>query len=190
METANEFALEQRIARKLSELRSEQGWSLEALAERSGISRASLSRIERCELSPTAGMLGKLCSIYGWTLSRLMAEAEAKPVSLIRTGEQAEWRDPESGYERRILSPPTPGLRGELVEVTLPSGAVVSFDAAPIQRLEHHLWMMEGMLRFEAEGSRFDLRSGDCLRYVLTGASRFECLGRRSARYLVAAVHP
>ena len=190
MEIAAEVVVEQRIAQRLAQLRDEHGWSLETLAERTGISRASLSRIERCELSPTAGMLGKLCSVYGWTLSRLMAEAESKPVSLIAAGEQAEWTDPESGYTRRIVSPPAAGLRGELVEVRLPAGAVVCFDTAPVQRLEHHLWMLEGLLRFDVDGQRYQLRAGDCLRYVLTGASRFECVGRRAARYLVAAVHP
>src|SRR5687768_2971854 len=75
--------IERRIARRLARLRVERGWSLEALAERTGISRATLSRIERSELSPTATMLGKLCTVYGWTLSRLMAEAETRPASLV-----------------------------------------------------------------------------------------------------------
>src|SRR5262245_13373605 len=46
--------IERRIAHRLARLRAERGWSLEALAERTGISRATLSRVERSELSPTA----------------------------------------------------------------------------------------------------------------------------------------
>jgi transcriptional regulator with XRE-family HTH domain len=188
--SAEATGVEQRIAASLGSLRAERGWSLEELAERTGISRASLSRIERCELSPTAAMLGKLCSVYGWTLSRLMAEAESKAVSVVPADEQAEWTDPESGYTRRVVSPPMAGCRGELVEVRLPAGAVVAFDAAPIHRLEHHLWMLEGALQLDVEGSRHTVRAGDCLRYILTGASRFECLGRKAARYVIATVHP
>jgi transcriptional regulator with XRE-family HTH domain len=120
--------IEQRIAKRLARLRAEHGWSLEELSERTGISRASLSRLERSELSPTAATLGKLCTVYGWTLSRLMAEAETKPVSLVAAATQSEWRDPESGYRRRIVSPPAPGLRGEMVEVRMPPGATVSFE--------------------------------------------------------------
>jgi transcriptional regulator with XRE-family HTH domain len=183
-------AVTSRIARQLAELRAEHGWSLEAVAERTGLSRATLSRIERAELSPTAAMLGRLCTIYGWTLSRLMAEAEAKPPNLVPAGEQAEWTDPGSGYRRRAVSPPAPGLRGELVEVRMPAGATVTFDESPVPGLEHHLWMLAGMLTLEVEGATFALKAGDCLRYVLTGATKFRGTGKGDARYLVAIVQP
>src|SRR5262249_26347324 len=132
--------LDRRIALQLARLRGERGWSLEALAERSGISRPTLSRLERGELSPTASMLGKLCAVYGWTLSRLMAEAEVRAPHLVTAAAQTHWTDPESGYRRRVVSPPAPELRGELVEVRMPAGATVSFDSAPVAGLEHHLW--------------------------------------------------
>lgn len=187
---AADHEIERRIAQRLARLRAESGWSLDALAERTGISRATLSRLERSELSPTAGMLGKLCTVYGWTLSRLMVEAETQPPNLVPVAEQPEWKDPESGYRRRAVSPPAPGLRGELVEVHMPAGASVSFDASPVAGLEHHLWMLEGSLTLEVEGSVFALRAGDCLRYVLAGPTRFQGTGKREARYVVAIVHP
>ena len=182
--------IERRIAQRLARLRVERGWSLDALAERTGISRATLSRLERSELSPTAAMLDRLCTVYGWTLSRLMVEAETRPPNLVAAADQAEWKDPESGYRRRAVSPPAAGLRGELVEVHMPAGASVSFDASPIAGVEHHLWMLEGSLTLEAEGSPFRLRAGDCLRYVRAGPTRFHSTGNREARYVVAIVHP
>src|SRR3954466_1695618 len=124
-------AVEQRIAQRLARLRSDRGWSLDAGAGRTGISRATLSRLERSELSPTATMLGTLCAVYGWTLSRLMAEAETRPPNIVGAAERGTWADPERGYVRRIVSPPAPGLRGELVEIQIPAGASVSFDASP-----------------------------------------------------------
>jgi transcriptional regulator with XRE-family HTH domain len=190
LRAATDQDIERRIAQRLAQLRAERGWSLEALAERTGISRATLSRLERSELSPTASMLGKLCTAYGWTLSRLMAEAETRPPNLVPAAEQSVWKDPESGYRRRVVSPPAPGLRGELVEVHMPAGASVSFDASPIAGLEHHLWMLVGSLSLEVEGSLYRLRAGDCLRYVLAGPTRFENTGKREAHYVVAMVQP
>jgi transcriptional regulator with XRE-family HTH domain len=187
---ATDHQLERRIAGRLARLRAQRGWSLDALAERTAISRATLSRLERAELSPTAAMLGRLCSVYGYTLSRLMAEAETRPPNLVSAAEQAQWKDPESGYSRRAVSPPAPGLRGELVELHMPAGASVSFDASPVAGLEHHLWMLDGMLNLEVEGSVFRLRAGDCLRYVLTGPTRFQVPGKRAARYVLAMVRP
>jgi transcriptional regulator with XRE-family HTH domain len=183
-------AVARRIARRLSRLRAERGWSLDVVADRTGISRATLSRLERAELSPTAAMLGRLCTAYGWTLSRLMADAETRPSHVVRAAEQAIWKDPESGYRRRAVSPPASGLRGELVEVHIPAGSSVAFDASPVAGLEHHLWMLEGALALEVDGALHRLRPGDCLRYVLTGSTRFHSTGTREARYLVAIVHP
>jgi transcriptional regulator with XRE-family HTH domain len=182
--------IERQIARRLARLRAEHGWSLDMLAERTGISRATLSRIERSELSPTAAMLGKLCTVYGWTLSRFMAEAETRPPNLVPAAAQAEWTDPGTGYRRRVVSPPSRGLRGEVAEVRIPPGAAVTFETSPIAGLEHHLWLLEGSLTVDVEGSLFRLRAGDCLRYVLTGPTRFQNAATREARYVIAMVHP
>lgn len=183
-----EKVLERRIANRLGTLRAERGWTLETLAQRTGISRATLSRVERCELSPTAAILAMLCAQYGWTLSRLMAEAEQKTLSVIPTSQQLTWHDPESGYVRRLLSPPHPQLKGELVEITLPAGSSVAYEASYLPGLEHHLWMLGGVLSLELEGASFRLKKGDCIRFVLAGPSRFTC-GSRTARYVIALVH-
>jgi transcriptional regulator with XRE-family HTH domain len=183
-------SLDRQIARRLLALRTERGWTLEALAARTGISRATLSRLERGELSPTATMLSTLCGQYGWTISRLMAEAENGPPALIRAKEQVIWKDPETRYVRRIVSPPDPHLKGELVEVLLPVGAAIVYETSPLPGLEHHLWMLAGVLDLEIEGTAFRLEKGDCLRYVLSGSSRFACRGRRPVRYLISLVHP
>ena len=72
----------------------------------------------------------------------------------------------------------------------MPAGASVSFEASPIAGLEHHLWMLEGSLALEVEGSLYQLGAGDCLRYVLTCPTRFQGKGRRGARYVIAMVRP
>jgi transcriptional regulator with XRE-family HTH domain len=189
-EIAGATEVERRIAVRLATLRTERGWSLDVLAERTGISRATLSRIERGELSPTASLLGKLCAAYEWTLSRLIAEAETQPVSLVRRADQVAWEDPESHYVRRAISPPGAGLRAEMVEVEIPCGGMVEFDRSPVPGLEHHLWMLQGKLDLTVEGRRYRLQAGDCLRYVLHGPTRFECVGGRPARYVIAMARP
>ncbi|WP_159997487.1 helix-turn-helix domain-containing protein [Roseomonas sp. 18066] len=183
--------LEARIAARLGQLRAEQGLSLEALAERSGISRATLSRLERGEASPTAAMLGRLCSLYGRTLSRLMSEVEEAAPEFLPAAAQEVWTDPQTGFRRRIVSPPGAGLRGEMLEGRLPPGASIAYAAAPLPGLEHHLWMLEGALSLTVEGVTHRLTAGDCLRYQLHGASRFDCPGDGpAARYVIAIIQP
>ena len=124
------------------------------------------------------------------TDARLMADAESPAPSLVTAREQATWTDPESGYRRRAVSPPAQELRGEMVEVRIPAGATVSFDASPVAGLEHHLWMLEGALTLDVEGTSHRVRAGDCLRYVLAGPTRFRATGKRAARYVIAMVRP
>jgi mannose-6-phosphate isomerase-like protein (cupin superfamily) len=81
-------------------------------------------------------------------------------------------------------------LRGELAEISLPPGSSIAYDVSPLPGLEHHLWMLEGALSVEIDAVRFQLQKGDCVRYVLSGPSRFLCAGKRTARYLISLIHP
>lgn len=182
--------LDSRLAARLAALRTERGWSLDELAERSGVSRTTLSRLERGETSPTAALLGRLCTAYGRAMSRLIAEAEAEPQSLLRAGAQAVWTDPETGFRRRLVSPPAAGFDAELIEGTLPAGAAIAYDRPGENGLEQHVWLLGGTLELTVDGATHRLHAGDCLRFRLFGATRFAAPGPEPARYLIAAVRP
>ncbi|MFE1925174.1 helix-turn-helix domain-containing protein [Streptomyces asoensis] len=179
-----------RIAGRLAQLRAERGWSLGELAERSGVSRSTLSRAERAEISPTASLLNRLCHVYGRTMSRLLGEVEAQGALVVRAGEQSVWEDRASGFVRRSVSPPHPALRGELVEGRLAAGADLSYDRPPVAGLEQHLWVLEGALEVTADGVAHHLAAGDCLRLRVWGPTRFRCAGDDEVRYVLAVVLP
>src|SRR5271167_3042670 len=94
-----------RIAERIRAERETRGWSLGDLAERSGVSKAMISKVERGEASPTAVLLGHLSGAFGITLSTLLARAEGVGSRLTRSAEQATWRDPETGLLRTSVSP-------------------------------------------------------------------------------------
>jgi transcriptional regulator with XRE-family HTH domain len=180
--------IDRRIAQRLKSLRAERQWSLEALAKRSAVSRATLSRLENAEVSATASVLGKLCAAYGLTVSRLMHMAEDDFAPLLPRAAQPVWQDPETGFHRRSVSPPAQALAGEVIEGTLLAGTTISYDAPPRPGLEHHLLMLEGNLRVRVGGRDHDLVLGDCLRYQLFGPSAFETPTESGARYLIFLV--
>ncbi|MBG0815459.1 helix-turn-helix transcriptional regulator [Planomonospora sp. ID82291] len=182
--------MEARLAARLAGLRTERGWSLEELAGRTGVSRSTLSRLERGEISPTAALLGRLCTAYERTMSRLLAEVESEPPQLVRAAEQPVWRDEASGFTRRSVSPPHAGLRGEVVEGVLRPGADISYDGSPVPGLEQHIWVLEGELEVTADGHAHEIRAGDCLRFRLWGRSRFRCTGSGPVRYALMLVLP
>ena len=180
--------LDARLARRLGDLRHAQGWSLEDLSRRSGVSRATLSRLERADVSPTAAVLGRLCAAFGVTMSQLLAEVEGQAAAFVPAAAQLLWVDPATGFQRRSVSPPAAGLAGELVEGRLPPGAEIDYPGPPRPGLEHHLYLLEGALEVTVDGVRHRLAPGDCLRYRLFGPSGFKAPGPQPARYLLAIV--
>ncbi|CCG86713.1 helix-turn-helix domain-containing protein [Erwinia piriflorinigrans] len=181
---------EQRLAQRLSDLRSEKGWSLETLAELTGISRASLSRIERAESSPTATLLNRLCNVYGLTMSRLLSEVELDDIQLLRPDRQSVWRDAQNGYQRRSVSPPAPAFHAELIEARLDAGARIDYDIPPLAGLEQHIWMLGGVLEFALDDRQWRLEQGDCLRFHLFGRSSFHAPEATGAHYALVVARP
>ncbi|WBO62549.1 helix-turn-helix domain-containing protein [Streptomyces camelliae] len=182
--------LDTRLGTRLAELRAQHGWSLGELAERSGVSRSTLSRAERAEISPTAALLNRLCHVYGRTMSQLLSEVEAEPAPLVRAADQRLWEDRASGFVRRSVSPPHPGLRGELVEGRLTPGADIAYDRPPVTGLEQHLWVLDGALEVTDGEQVHRLGTGDCLRMRVFGPTRFRCAGSGETRYVLAVVRP
>ncbi|WP_371799856.1 XRE family transcriptional regulator [Streptomyces sp. NBC_01707] len=183
-------SVDARLAARLGELRTEHGWSLDELSRRSGVSRSTLSRLERGELSPTASQLGRLCAVYERTMSRLLTEVEAEPPQLVRAARQPVWRDEASGFVRRSVSPPHAGLCAEIIEGTLDAGAGIAYEQAPVPGLEQHIWVLEGTVEITVENTVHTVREGDCLRFRLRGPSHFHCPGPSPVRYAVMIVLP
>jgi transcriptional regulator with XRE-family HTH domain len=177
-----------RLAARLRGLRTEHGFTLDALAERSGVSRSMISLIERCESSPTANVLDKLAAGLGVTLASLFAdEKRIDATPLARRADHRVWRDPETGYVRRNLSPPGFPSAIELVEVVLPPKAHVAYDTAfRSPAIDQQIWMLEGSVRISVGDTTHDLAAGDCLAMRLDRLIAFRNPTARPARYLVA----
>jgi transcriptional regulator with XRE-family HTH domain len=103
--------------------------ALEELSARSGISRATLSRTENNEVSPTAAVLGRLCAAFELTMSRLLAEVEQDHPALVVRQDQPIWIDPETGYRRRSLSPPRSDFDCEFLYCELPADRQIIYPS-------------------------------------------------------------
>ena len=144
--------------------------------------------MENAEVSPTAQVLGKLCAAFGMTLSRLMLMVEDDFVPLLHRDAQPVWTDPETGFERRSVSPPARALSGKALECRLKPTTRIAYDRSPRSWLEHHLLLLEGRLNVEVDGRRHELSPGDCLRYQLCGPAEFTTDDKLGARYVLFLV--
>jgi transcriptional regulator with XRE-family HTH domain len=179
----------QRIARRVRDLRAARGLTLEGLAERSGVSRSMISLIERGESSPTAVLLERLASGLDVALASLFDAPGASPDPLSRRADQTLWRDPATGYVRRNVSPGNFPSPIRIVEVELPAGARVAFDnGARDARLHQQIWVLEGTIEVWTGDTHHTLQQGDCFAHTLDLPNGFHNPTARPARYAVVIV--
>ncbi|MFC3163361.1 helix-turn-helix domain-containing protein [Ciceribacter thiooxidans] len=180
----NDFA--RSIGERVRALRNERGLTLDQLAEMSGVSRAMISRIERAETSPTAVLLARLCSALGLSLSVFFDTAAGASEPLARRVDQPVWRDPESGYLRRVVGPPGTGSRVDVVEVEFPPAAEVRFGSQPASRTQwQHVWLFEGEMELAVGERTYRLAAGDCLHMNVGEVHAFRNPTDKPARYAV-----
>lgn len=178
--------INQRIAHRVAALRAERALSLDALAARSGVSRSTISLIERGETSATAVVLEKLAGGLGVALAALFEVERAAPGPLMRRAEQTEWRDPASGYLRRNVSPPDYPSPLRIVEVEFPAGRrVVLEGGTPANAIDEQVWVLEGAMTLTLGNASHRLEAGDCLALHIDGPIEFHNPTRRLARYAV-----
>lgn len=175
-----------RIARRVAMLRAELGLTLDALAAKSDVSRSMISLVERGETSPTAVVLEKMATALGVPLASLFDDTAAPASPLSRRADRTPWRDPASGYVRCNISPPNFPSPIKIVEVELPAGAEVAYEASPAGLgLHQQIWVQEGAIEFSLGGRVHRLAEGDCLAMRLDASTRFRNPARKRARYLV-----
>src|ERR1700710_730795 len=116
---------EARIAQQIRLERDARTWSLADPAEQSGVAKASISKIERGEMSPSAVLLLRLATAFDLTLAGLLLRAEGNSRRRSRAADQPVWRDPATGYVRKqIFSRSDHPM--ELVQVKMPPGRTVT----------------------------------------------------------------
>src|SRR5262245_44655520 len=181
--------LNDRIAARVRALRAERAMSLEALAERSGVSRSMISLVERGETSATAVVLEKLAAGLDVTLAAMFEQAADPAQPVARKADQPVWRDPASDYVRRNVSPGSDVTPIQIVEVAFPPGAHVAYETGRRQPLIHHqVWVLQGEIEVTVGAAQYQLAAGDCLAFVLDRPTAYRNRGRKPARYAVVIV--
>lgn len=174
-----------KLATHLRNLREEHDMTLAVLAQRSGLSRATLSRIENADVSPTAETLGQLAAVYALPISQLLSPLEQGFQPVLRRVEQSIWHDPGRDFVRRSVSPSNGQLSIELIESQLGPEQLITYAAPAIPGQEHHVYVLSGQMEITVEGNAHDLGAGDCLRYILFGETIFRT-SNASCRYVIA----
>ena len=183
-----EDSINQRISARIRIERETRGWSLTELAERAGVSRAMIHKIERGESSPTATLLGRLSGAFGISMSMLIARAEMQEGKLLRLADQPVWHDPQSHYLRRHVSPRS-DLPIDLVQIEMPAGSDIPMPASSYVQARQLIWLQQGELVFVEGDVRHEMKAGDCLELGPPNDCRFINETTQTCVYLVVRLN-
>jgi quercetin dioxygenase-like cupin family protein len=103
-----------------------------------------------------------------------------------RGAEQPPWRDPDSGYLRRNVSPSGFLTPLRIVDVSFPPGARVAYESGARDSVVHQqVWVLEGTIDVTLGDDHHRLETGDCLALVLDRPLVFHNPAAEAARYAV-----
>ncbi|MDS7926526.1 XRE family transcriptional regulator [Acinetobacter sp. V115_6] len=177
-----------RIAQQVREIRLARGYTLDILASRCQVSRSAISLIERGEASPTAVVLEKLANGLGVPLTQLFDSPQntQSPQPMVRRTQQAEWKDPETGYIRRQVSPPNWKSPFQIVEIEFPAQSRVTYETSTNSKVVlQQIWVIEGQIDIQLGENFYALQEGDCLAMQLDQPIIYSNPSYKAARYIL-----
>jgi transcriptional regulator with XRE-family HTH domain len=172
-----------RIAASLRTLRQRQGLSVAQLAERSGIARATVTKLEAGQGNPTIDTLYALADVLGAALGDLIDEPSAR-VEVIRAGEGTQVR---GAVTARLLDRVHGRALAELYEVVF---ATWTRRAGPHPAgVTESLILTSGRLRAGPAAQPVELWAGDFVRFPGDVPHLYQAIGE-PARGILVMSHP
>jgi transcriptional regulator with XRE-family HTH domain len=166
------------LCRRLRQLRGERGWSLDALARASGVSRSMLSQIERGAANPTVGVAFRIARAFGMSLGELVeAPGASSAITVIRAGDRAYHYRSDRACTIRTLSPLSLEKDVEFYQVVLKQGGALR-SAAHFEGTREFLTVQKGRVRVESGADRDELGPGDSVSYRADIAHAIVNVGR------------
>lgn len=179
------------IARRVRECRTELGLTVEQLADRSGISKGMLSKIENAQASPSLGTLVKLAAATSVPLTSFFRGLEEEHGAvLVKAGQGLDIvrKGSRAGHHYQSLG----GVRGaqRVMEPLL----VTLTDKSEVFPLFQHggvefLYVLEGVLEYGFGAERYEMHPGDALQFdgdVAHGPTR---MVKTPVRFLSVIAH-
>ncbi|MFE7423950.1 MULTISPECIES: helix-turn-helix domain-containing protein [unclassified Streptomyces] len=161
---ASESSAGEGIGRFLRRERLERGFTLEKLAEKTGLSRSYLSNVERDVNSPTINTLRTIVDALGTTLSRLFHTIDRERRVLTRPEERVELtRAGVEGVTYTLLNPKHGG-KLEMMMLEVAPGASSGTDPHTHGGEEVGL-LLSGELDYWVGGVHHRLQPGDCVSF-------------------------
>jgi transcriptional regulator with XRE-family HTH domain len=149
----------------VKKLRTDRGWSLDNLAQASGVSRSMLSEIEREKANPTLAVTFRISSAFAMTIAELIESSEKQAaIQVTRASDRGQVYRSDKNCQIRTLSPLNLEKDVEFYEVTLRPGGELR-STPHYEGTREFLTVESGNVRVESAGDLVELTRGDSATY-------------------------
>ncbi|MFF3459141.1 helix-turn-helix domain-containing protein [Streptomyces sp. NPDC002730] len=166
------------VAPRLRDLRRRRGLTLEAAAQRAGLSPAHLSRLETGNRQPSLPMLLALARIYGTTVAELLGELAPERDPIIR----ADSREPSEADGWTYHQTGGAGRAMQALRLVVPYGS--QGELVRVHPGEEWLYILNGRLRLSLGDAVHELAPGDSAHFDSLTPHRLAAAGREGAELL------
>ncbi|MBB4122600.1 helix-turn-helix domain-containing protein [Martelella radicis] len=177
------------VARILSELRRENGWTLAEVSKRTGVSISALSKIENGQSQPAYSVLTRLSSGLGLDFADLLEGKAGRPSfaraarAITRKGEGKRLKNDMGIY--RLLSTELAAKALTPMVIDIPPRAENSEPARSAHSGEEFVFVLSGDVIFEMEPyTPVVLAEGDTVYFDAASSHGFYSAGPGGARIL------
>lgn len=178
------------LSRRIHQLRSERGWSLEALSAACGVSRSMLSQIERSEANPTLAVTIRIAHAFGQTLAELVDQPLASAaISVIRNDDRQFHFRSDEDVRLRTLSPLHLEKDVEFYELELRRAGSRLASAPHFEGTREFLTVQKGHMRVTSGDESVDLSKGDSASYRADVDHCIENVGRSEAVAFLVVIY-
>ena len=175
--------------RRIRELRSESGWSLEVLSKASGVSRSMLSQIEREQANPTLAVTLKIASAFGLSVAELVQQEDLAPaIRMIRADDRSHLYRDDADCTIRTLSPLNLEKDVEFYELKLKAGGTL-LSSPHFQGTREFLTVQKGSVQLTSAGEVETLHKNDSASYKADVNHEIKNAGRTEALVFLVVIY-
>ncbi len=156
------------LGERVRELRKARNWTLEQAAQRAGLARSTLSKIENGQMSPTFDAVRKLATGLDITVPQLFTPPKSDKIlarrAVTKSGEGKSLITPT--YEHEILAADLTQKRMMPYRATVRARSIDDFDGWVRHDGEEFLYVLTGVIEFYSEFYEpIEMRRGDSAYY-------------------------
>lgn len=158
-------SINEHLGRRVKKLRAGRGWSLDNLAQASGVSRSMLSEIEREKANPTLTVTFRIASAFGMGIAELIETSERQAaIQVVRASDRGQVYRSDKNCQIRTLSPLNLEKDVEFYEVTVRVGCELR-STPHYEGTREFLTVEKGNIRLESLDDSADLGPADSATY-------------------------